>query len=217
MLHYVGLIAPESTSLPLPWPASQCQELAPGFNRLSFSGGQVLLTLCVGELKPMLRAQNFAADSIFLSPGQSPATSPVWDDWTIQALMRCCRRGTELTAHRLAAPEIELFVKHGFEIEPGNVNANATAKATAQFKACFNPRWQIQSTRRHLNLPAAPASNCVVIGAGLAGAGARLCILARQCRLRCWICAAGGLDGGTCIQRPQRAISTAARGCEADD
>ena len=158
MLHYVGVIAAEFASLPRPWLGSQDQKMAPGFNRLSFSGGQVLLTLCVGELKSMLQAQNFAADSIFLSRAESSA----WDDWTIQALLRCCRRGTELTAHTLATPVLELLTRHGFEIEPGG--------ATALVRARFNPRWQIQMTRRQLNIHGAPASHCVVIGAGLAGA-----------------------------------------------
>jgi tRNA 5-methylaminomethyl-2-thiouridine biosynthesis bifunctional protein len=145
-LHYVGLVAAQSDAL------------TPGFHRLSFNAGQVLLTLCVGELKPMLRAQDFWADSIFLGPRQSP----VWDDWTIQALLRCCRRGTALTAENLTAPEMVLLTKHGFDIQPGVATGNTQAR--------FNPRWQLQSSRRQPLSQLKQPSHCVVIGAGLAGA-----------------------------------------------
>ncbi len=146
MLHYVGLAAEPS------------EGLAPGFHRLSFNAGQVLLTLCVGELKSMLRAQDFRADSIFLAQGQHS----VWDDWTVQALLHCCRRGTQLSAEELPEHVVALLIKHGFDIQPG--------VATGKIRAHFNPRWPLQATRRPLKLQASSPSNCVVIGAGLAGA-----------------------------------------------
>ena len=172
MLHYVGLVEPDSTESAIVSLAGHCKELATGFNRLNFSDGKVLLTLCVGERKTMLRAQNFAADSIFLTSGQSA----LWDDWAIQALLRCCRRGTQLNAAALTAAEIERLAKHGFDIQ--------TDQATADLRACFNPRWPIQSARRDLNLSVTPASNCVVIGAGLAGASTAASLARRGWRVQ---------------------------------
>ena len=61
------------------WPrelAAQWWGLLPGFHRLAFEGGRVLLTLCIGDVQAMLRAQHrFEADSIFLD-GFSPERNP---------------------------------------------------------------------------------------------------------------------------------------------
>lgn len=146
MLHYVGMI--DDTSI----------NLVPGFHRLSFNAGQVLLTLCVGNLKSMLRAQDFCADSIFLVRQQGS----VWDDWAIQALMRCCRRGTQLASRQVDVDLQQRLVQHGFEIQADAVPEH--------FRARFNPRWQIKSTRRQAQSQFKQPSSCVVIGAGLAGA-----------------------------------------------
>src|SRR5690606_32525685 len=55
--------------------ADQWHGLLPGFHRLAFDDGRVLLTLCIGEVQPMLRAQRFEADSIFLD-GFGPQKNP---------------------------------------------------------------------------------------------------------------------------------------------
>ncbi len=146
MLHYVGLVDDSSINL------------VPGFHRLNFDAGQVLLTLCVGDLKSMLRAQDFCADSIFLVRQKGS----VWDDWAIQALMRCCRRGTQLASKHVDVDLLQRLTQHGFDIQ-----ANAVPE---HFRAHFNPRWQIKSTRRQPQSQFKQPSSCVVIGAGLAGA-----------------------------------------------
>ena len=146
MLHYVAVVDTSSVNL------------SAGFHRLNFNAGQVLLTLCVGELKPMLRAQDFRADSIFLVPQKCS----VWDDWAVQALVRCCRRGTQLASRHVDIDLLQRLTQHGFEIQADAVPQH--------FQARFNPRWQIKSTRRQLQRPIAQPSSCLVIGAGLAGA-----------------------------------------------
>lgn len=158
MLHYVGLIEPGCVTAPAPSLAAKCQLLEPGFNRFSFSGGQVLLTLCCGERKSMLRAQRFAADSI----GLNAAHNPVWDDWTIQALLRCCQRGTRLIANHANGDLVQRLTKNGFEIQGGDT--------ADDLQAHFNPSWQIKSTRKQPVSSIQHPSHCVVIGAGLAGA-----------------------------------------------
>ena len=55
--------------------AAQWHGLTPGFHRLAFEGGRVLLTLCVGDIAAMLREQAFRADSVFLD-GFSPERNP---------------------------------------------------------------------------------------------------------------------------------------------
>lgn len=158
MLHYVGLIEPGTVTALAHSLAAKCQHLEPGFNRLSFSGGQVLLTLCCGERKSMLRAQSFAADSI----GLKAAHSPVWDDWTIQALLRCCQRGTRLIASHANGDLVQRLTKYGFEMQ--------VADTCDDLQAHFNPAWQIKSTRKRPVSSIQRPSRCVVIGAGLAGA-----------------------------------------------
>ncbi|HEY0823822.1 MAG TPA: MnmC family methyltransferase, partial [Ramlibacter sp.] len=78
--------------------ASQWNGLLPGFHRLSFEDGHVLLTLCVGEAQAMLREQSFRADSVFLA-GNAP------DPDTLKAMTRLCRRDATL-ASELAADAV---------------------------------------------------------------------------------------------------------------
>src|SRR5450830_1548895 len=114
MLHYVALTnAPPqlndmlASAAPFPELGELVQELAPqwfgllpGFHRLTLNGGQLLLTLCVGDLTAMLRQQQFVADSVYLDPEhpdnpEHTVVSP-WNSWSAKALARCCRRGTGL-------------------------------------------------------------------------------------------------------------------------
>ncbi|MGC1172736.1 tRNA (5-methylaminomethyl-2-thiouridine)(34)-methyltransferase MnmD, partial [Polaromonas sp.] len=70
---------------------AQCWGLLPGVHRLVFENGQVLLTLCIGDTKAVLREQAFEADAVYLD-GFSPAKNPgMWDIHTLKAVARCCR------------------------------------------------------------------------------------------------------------------------------
>lgn len=133
--------------------AAQCFGLLPGFHRLTLQGGQVLLTLCVGETQTLLREQQFAADSVFFD---TTADADSWDRWTVKALARCCRRGTTLAGERLPTGLHDVLAQCGFEM---------TGR-----KCCFNPRWELKTSREPLRTRAASPTTCAVIGAGLAGA-----------------------------------------------
>ena len=117
LLHYVALEAgalsaaewqrrasPEPELAPLAEQLrAQCFGLLPGFHRMAFEGGCVLLTVCVGETKALLREQQFEADAIYLADIAAPtseaaAHAGAWDLWTCKALAHCCRRGTALAA-----------------------------------------------------------------------------------------------------------------------
>jgi len=133
--------------------------LTPGFHRMVLNDGQVLLTLCVGELTQLLRDQQFEADSVFLNPCTSTTPlSEVWNSWTVKALARCCRRGTLLGLSSSALP------LHS-ELKPCGFQFDADA-----FWGVFNPHWQIKRSRGAFNLTAETVGSCAVIGAGLAGA-----------------------------------------------
>ena len=151
---------------------AQCLGLLPGFHRLTFEQGRVLLTLCIGDLKPMLREQRFSADSVFLMPTKYSARSPHdnasddWDAWTAKALARCCRRGTRVAASPIIPPLAKALAQSGFEPSK-SPHSNQIA---ADYSGVYNPRWEPKSKRHPVAAHAPQPQSCVVIGAGLAGA-----------------------------------------------
>lgn len=138
--------------------------LLPGFHRLVFEAGQVLLTLCVGDAKAMLRESSFEADSVYLD-GFSPQCNPdIWDIHTLKAVARCCRRGTRIATWTVARSVRDALTQCGFVIEkvPG------TPPKRDNLQGQYQPAWEPKKTR-----PApirAQVAQCIVIGAGLAGA-----------------------------------------------
>jgi len=135
--------------------AAQWHGLLPGFHRLSFEGGRVLLTLCVGELQAILRAQHFEADGIRLSAASAQP------DVVLKAVARFARHGTQLIAAPSAAPSPGALAQAGFQRVSSSV-------ASAGLHAVFDPPWTVR--RRAPIAPAAQPAHCAVIGAGLAGA-----------------------------------------------
>lgn len=157
--------------------AVQCFGLLPGFHRMTFEQGRVLLTLCIGDLKPMLREQRFLADSVFLVPADSEASPPhwnasdasdAWDTWTAKALARCCRRGTHLAAGPITQLLKQALVQSGFEMP----TAPSGDRIEAICSGVYNPRWEPKTNRRPVATQSPQPQICVVIGAGLAGASA---------------------------------------------
>ncbi|RYF32377.1 MAG: FAD-dependent oxidoreductase [Comamonadaceae bacterium] len=157
LLHVVA-ITPEATSThTLASPelaadlAAQWHGLLPGIHRLSFDNGRVLLTLCIGALEPMLRAQRFEADAIVFS-GPAEAVKPA---------ARFARRGTELVARSDTPAVRDALAQNGFQIEP---SADA-----GELRAVFAPAWTVRRRGPPPERLEAPG-RCAVIGAGLAGA-----------------------------------------------
>ena len=150
--------------------AAQFWGLLPGVHRLSFEGGQVQLTLYIGDAQTQLRQQMPTADSVYLD-GFSPARNPeIWDPHTLKAVARCCRRGTRLASWTIARAVRDALAENGFEVKkmPG------VPPKRDNLQALFNPRWQ---PRRRADpwhdapaLPAPEARHCLVIGGGIAGA-----------------------------------------------
>lgn len=182
MLHYVSL-----TSAPLqvedllagaaPFPellelatalAPQWFGLLPGFHRLTLEGGQVLLTLCVGDTTTLLREQQFLADSVYLAP--DPAEVAPWNTWTVKALARCCRRGTGLSSTTDVTALRADLLQCGFELQSAE---------TAPLSGQFNPRWTIKNTRQKSLNSRTEVGTCAVIGAGLAGASVAMALARR--------------------------------------
>ncbi|WP_432731631.1 FAD-dependent 5-carboxymethylaminomethyl-2-thiouridine(34) oxidoreductase MnmC [Variovorax sp. W6] len=145
--------------------AAQWNGLLPGFHRLAFDEGRVLLTLCVGDVQPMLRAQRFEADSIFLdgfSPQQNPA---MWSDDTLKAVSRFARQGTRIATWTIARAIRDALARQGFAVEksPGLPPKRDCLRGT------FAPAWTVRRREPAPERIETPG-RCAVVGAGLAGA-----------------------------------------------
>jgi tRNA 5-methylaminomethyl-2-thiouridine biosynthesis bifunctional protein len=140
--------------------------LLPGVHRLVFENGQLLLTLCIGDTRAVLREQRFAADTVYLD-GFSPSKNPgIWDLHTLKAVARCCRRGTRIASWTVARTVLDGLAQCGFVVRktPG------LPPKRDNLQGEFNPGWEPRQPRQAPVLTATRPSTCVVIGAGLAGA-----------------------------------------------
>ena len=155
--------------------ASQAWGLTPGFHRLVFAEGRVLLTLCVGELQGMLREQAFVPDAIVL------------DDLEVASLKgvaRLCRRGTLLWARGATPADRPALHQCGFEAELAEQGLHGR----------FEPAWAPKG------LPAPRTTTpgqAVVIGAGLAGAAVAASLARRGWRVQVLDAAAGPAAGAS--------------------
>lgn len=75
------------------------------------------MTLAVGEVLPMLRHLDCAADAVYLD-GFSPARNPdMWSHAALQAVARHCRAGTTLATYTVARGVRETLAQLGFRVE----------------------------------------------------------------------------------------------------
>ena len=163
----------------------QFHGLTPGFHRLAFDDGQVLLTLCIGDARALLREMQFSADSVFLD-GFSPQQNPdIWDAYTLKAVARCCRRGTRLATWTIARSVRDALTQCGFEVHkmPG------IPPKRDNLQALFNPRWEPRRAPGNPPTTTTAPGRCLVIGAGLAGAAVAHSLARRGWQVQ--VCEAG--------------------------
>ena len=143
--------------------AAQWQGLVPGFHRFSFEDGRVLLTLCVGDVTPMLREQAFRADSVFLD-GFDPDRNPqMWTLDTLKGVTRLCRREARLATWTIAGQVRRDLQSCGWQLER---RAGLPPKRDC-LAGRFAPAWEVKGLPEDTErVP----GDCLVIGAGLAGA-----------------------------------------------
>ena len=146
--------------------AQQWWGLVPGFHRLAFDNGQVLLTLCVGDLQPTLREQQFSADSVFLD-GFEPQRNPaMWEPATLKAVARLCRRGTGIASWTSAGEILGDLAQCGFQV----TKAEGPTPERDSLRGVYQPPWDRKGLEESESKPAPGDRRCVVVGAGLAGA-----------------------------------------------
>lgn len=143
--------------------ASRWWGLMPGFHRLAFEEGRVLLTLCISDVQVMLREQDFRADAVFLD-GFNPQLNPeMWELATLKAIARLCRRGTRIATWTVAGEVRRNLAQCGFQVE----KAPGLPPKRDCLRGVYDPQWEVKG----LTGPArVAAGRCTVIGAGLAGA-----------------------------------------------
>ncbi|WP_394790607.1 tRNA (5-methylaminomethyl-2-thiouridine)(34)-methyltransferase MnmD [Rhodoferax sp.] len=173
--------------------------LSPGFQRLVFEGGQVQLTLCIGDAQAMLRELVLEADSVYLD-GFSPQRNPeIWSLHTLKAVSRHCRRGTRIATWTIARAVRDALTQCGFEVQktPG------VPPKRDNLQGQFNPRWEPRKAHAVSDpVPTMPPGQCIVIGAGLAGAAVASSLARRGWRVTVLDTAdtpaagASGLPGG---------------------
>ena len=163
--------------------AAQWRGLLPGFHRLSFENGRVLLTLCIGDLQAMLQAQHFEADSVHLDGSDGALGTRDAHDAApapqelAKAISRFARRGTRLVA-TTALPDLDAALTQcGFRFDPaGDLRA-----VQPRLQGVYDPHWTPR--RRTPALRSAAPGHCAVIGAGLAGAAVASSLVRRGWRV----------------------------------
>lgn len=148
--------------------AAQWWGLHEGWHRLAFEGGEVLLTLGIGDACTRLREQSFIADSVFLD-GFDPRRNPrVWDTDTLSAVARLCRSGTTLGTWCVATAVRHTLQQLGFAVErvPG------LAPKRQHLRARMDARHPAPASAR-------PPAQAIVVGGGIAGASAAAALARR--------------------------------------
>lgn len=151
--------------------------LTPGFHRLSFEQGQVLLTLCVGDAAAMLRELSFRADAVFLD-GFEPQRNPqMWEPGLLKAVARLCLRGTRLATWTVAGQVRRDLASCGFEVQkvPGLPPKRDCLRGR------YAPHWQVKGMPQQ---EPAPPPTALVIGCGLAGAAVAASLARRGCAVQ---------------------------------
>ena len=149
--------------------------LLPGVHRLVFEDGRLQLTLCIGQVQPMLREVDVAADSVFLD-GFSPECNPdMWSLHTLKAVARVCRSGTRVASWCVKRSVRDDLERCGFTVS----RANGLPPKAHRLQAVFNPAWSPRTRLRNAFHDATAPRTALVLGAGLSGA-AVACSLARR-------------------------------------
>ena len=180
------LLAPYQNELPpdcIDALVEQWPILSDGMHRLTFDGGQVVLTLILGDAETALNGLSARADAIYLD-GFSPAKNPdIWSDQVCQALARLSGAETTLATWSVSGAVRRRLSGHGFEV--------SLAPGFAQKREMLRGRFR--ERRPHPN-PGLTPGHALIIGAGLAGSATAERLTARG--WRCTILDASTLASG---------------------
>jgi len=155
---------------------AQWGDFAPGWHRLSFSGGRVTLTLVVGDVRDALPRADAAVDAWFLD-GFSPAKNPeMWQPHVLAEVARLSCRGATFATYTVAgevrrgleAAGFAVGKAAGFGRKREMLRGELVAPPPAGWRAPWFARPPLTTDRR-----------AVVVGAGLAGTATAASLAAR--------------------------------------
>ena len=163
-LFFTAFTSVAPTDLPTEL-ARFCFGLLPGVHCISFEGGQIQLTLCIGAAPQIAKEIDIAADSIcvdHLAP------------WGVKTLARLCQLGSQIKWRYPQDSLVNELQSVGFILD----------ESTSSFS--YRPTWEVKTSLRHrakaeIVKNSKPQVDAVVIGAGLAGAA-----VAHSLSLRGW-------------------------------
>ena len=155
---------------------AQYQTLHPGFQRLVFAGGRVVLTLLVGDAQELLPELDGKIDAWFLD-GFNPANNPqLWNRALLQQLARLSAPAASLVASA-DTPSIRHDLQAaGFQLSPKQPASNTQSLLTGHFNA---PPAQTQEPWFARPKQATTTRTALVIGGGLAGCASAASLAAR--------------------------------------
>ena len=164
--------SPLSALLRAAWP-----QLLPGFHRLDFDGGAVVLTLVLGDVADALRGLRLGAGAFYLD-GFAPDRNPeMWSAANMRMLAKLAQQGATLATWSVASSVREALSAAGFIVDkrPG------FGSKREMLSARFAPRWKMRHTPAAT--PRWPEQHAVVVGVGLAGAAVASRLAARGWRI----------------------------------
>ncbi len=127
-----------------------------GFHRIHFDGGQVILTLLLGEANALLPQLQARIDAFFLD-GFAPARNPeIWSPEIVRELARLAAPGATLATWTVAGGVRSALADAGFTVEK--------REGFARKREMLVGRWREPAAQ-----PVAKSRSAFVVGSGLAG------------------------------------------------
>ncbi len=145
--------------------AAQWTGMLPGVHRLVFEGGQVQLTVHVGQVPDVLPTLDAVVDSVFLDGCGHNESSEAWSAPLMKALARLCRPGTRLATWMDANKVQGHLSTTGFQVE----QMIGLQPDHQGLQANYAPRWPVRPATRTTMAPPRGEQLAVVVGGGLAG------------------------------------------------
>jgi tRNA 5-methylaminomethyl-2-thiouridine biosynthesis bifunctional protein len=156
--------------------------LGPGVHRLAFDDDRVLLTLCIGDTRAMLRQVPCTADAVYLD-GFSPVANPdMWGVDTFNAVARCCRPGTRIATWTIARAVRDALAQCGFAVRKTPGVPPKRDNLQGEFAPAWTPRRPVDEWAD--GRWQGPPAECVVVGSGIAGAATAAALERRGWRVR---------------------------------
>jgi tRNA 5-methylaminomethyl-2-thiouridine biosynthesis bifunctional protein len=155
---------------------AQWGDFAPGWHRLGFGGGRVLLTLVVGDVRDALPRVDAAVDAWFLD-GFAPARNPeMWQPDVLAAVARLSRPGATCATYTAAGEVRRGLEAAGFAVEKAAGFGRKREMLRGELAGPRAARWRAPWFARP---PTLADRRAIVVGAGLAGASTAASLAAR--------------------------------------